>query len=430
MSKIDLGSVSAFDIAVKNGYAGTEADWVNDIANAGENAEAAQQSASQAQESAAQALSAADESKADYTQIESGFNVLSARMDEFTSLEEGSTTGDAELADVRIGADGTTYANAGTAVRTQFNKIKTDLTKVPEEVKTILTNMMQLFSAVSLYNDDVDVSSIGAETNDLIEELAVIYPPLVSIDAVFTQEGALYPDTTLDDLKQYLTVTGTFSNGAIREITDYTLSGTIAVGTQTITASVDGITDTFTVAISEYGAVYDGTSFLDTGVNLYGSEEKSWSILLRYSCDVANMTDKVVVGQQQTQTAGANPKGVELRSPTTYVGNKGAFARYNGTSKAAFFNYGTGVQEYAVAVRHAKSSGTMEYSVVCVSNGASATGSVTGNDETAAYRTLTNTIGIGGYGTVQGFIGTVSEVKIYEVYLPDETVDEFINRGA
>lgn len=51
-------------------------------------------------------------------------DVLSARMDEFTNLPEGSTTGDAELADIRVGADGITYANAGDAVRDQFLEVK------------------------------------------------------------------------------------------------------------------------------------------------------------------------------------------------------------------------------------------------------------------------------------------------------------------
>ena len=54
-------------------------------------------------------------------------NTLSARMDTFTSLPEGSTSGNAELADIRVGADGTTYDTAGNAVRGQIGKLKSDL---------------------------------------------------------------------------------------------------------------------------------------------------------------------------------------------------------------------------------------------------------------------------------------------------------------
>ena len=52
---------------------------------------------------------------------ESNLKTLEVRMDTFTKLAEGSTTGDAELIDGRVGANGVTYSNIGTAIRTQFN---------------------------------------------------------------------------------------------------------------------------------------------------------------------------------------------------------------------------------------------------------------------------------------------------------------------
>lgn len=56
--------------------------------------------------------------------------LLTGRVNEMTSLEEGSTTGDAELADIRVGADGTQYVNAGTAVREQISELKSALTEI------------------------------------------------------------------------------------------------------------------------------------------------------------------------------------------------------------------------------------------------------------------------------------------------------------
>ena len=42
-----------------------------------------------------------------------------SRIDQFTRLAEGSTTGDSELIDARVGANGVTYSNIGNAIREQ-----------------------------------------------------------------------------------------------------------------------------------------------------------------------------------------------------------------------------------------------------------------------------------------------------------------------
>lgn len=52
-------------------------------------------------------------------EVNNEMNVLRSRMNTFTSLEEGSTTGDAELMDIRVGNDGTVYGSAGEALREQ-----------------------------------------------------------------------------------------------------------------------------------------------------------------------------------------------------------------------------------------------------------------------------------------------------------------------
>lgn len=54
--------------------------------------------------------------------LSTALEVERQRINQFTALKTGSTTGDAELQDIRIGADGTVYPNAGEAVRTQALK--------------------------------------------------------------------------------------------------------------------------------------------------------------------------------------------------------------------------------------------------------------------------------------------------------------------
>ena len=66
-------------------------------------------------------------------------NLLTARMDTFTQLPSGSTSGDAELIDIRVGADGVTYPTAGDAVRGQVTNLKDDINDITSATHNLWT---------------------------------------------------------------------------------------------------------------------------------------------------------------------------------------------------------------------------------------------------------------------------------------------------
>ena len=60
----------------------------------------------------------------------SAIDVLSARMDTFAQLPSGSTSGDAELIDIRVAANGATYPTAGDAVRGQVDFLESGISDI------------------------------------------------------------------------------------------------------------------------------------------------------------------------------------------------------------------------------------------------------------------------------------------------------------
>lgn len=72
----------------------------------------------------------ADTMKANISNLSNALNVERKRIDNIVKLPNGSTTGDAELMDIRVGADGDVYDSAGAAVRGQIggmSKMSTNL---------------------------------------------------------------------------------------------------------------------------------------------------------------------------------------------------------------------------------------------------------------------------------------------------------------
>lgn len=95
----------------------------------------------------------------------------------------------------------------------------------------------------------------------------IALPTLSSISAVYTQSGTVYDSDSLDSLKDDLVVTATWSDSTTTTVpsTDYTLSGTLTIGTSTVTVSYGGKTTTFTVTVTktpEVGLVYENPTTL------------------------------------------------------------------------------------------------------------------------------------------------------------------------
>lgn len=88
---------------------------------------------------------------------------------------------------------------------------------------------------------------------DYVNALEAAMYPLSHITAVYTQSGTVYDTDSLDSLKTDLVVTAAYVGGDTETVpaANYTLSGTLTVGTSTITVSYGGKTTTFDVVVSE-----------------------------------------------------------------------------------------------------------------------------------------------------------------------------------
>ena len=75
-----------------------------------------------------------------------------ARINQLTKMGNGSTTGDAELQDIRVGNEGATYSNAGNAVRAQT-----------KDVPVMMDNLQSPYVDISLLEQGSINSAVGSE---------------------------------------------------------------------------------------------------------------------------------------------------------------------------------------------------------------------------------------------------------------------------
>ena len=188
-----------------------------------------------------------------------------------------------------------------------------------EDAKYALLNLL----AHVAYTDEH-----GQDYYDELEATLFQTADVVSISAVFDQGSAVIYDTDeLDTLRQYLTVTATYEDLSTREITAYTLSGTLAVGTSTVTVTYGGKTTTFDVVVTEspllpreYQQVEwiqsDGNQIIDTGIRITNNSQ-----FVQYEIEVDAAIPEVNTNANVFMGLSNNP-GYYLGNPpgTSYVG--------------------------------------------------------------------------------------------------------------
>ena len=162
---------------------------------------------------------------------------------------------------VTVSEEPTTYTITNTLTNVTNSNLADNVIENSSYSATLSPNIGYTIGDVTITMGDIDITStvynngnisIENVTGNIIITANGIAKTLSSISAVYTQGNTVvYPSTSLDSLKSNLVVTANYSDDSTNNVTDYTLSGALTVGTSTITVTYNGKTTTFDVTVSE-----------------------------------------------------------------------------------------------------------------------------------------------------------------------------------
>lgn len=128
------------------------------------------------------------------------------RINQLTRLSQGSTTGDAELIDIRAGAAGEVFESAGTAVRYQIDKISKNRVRTGKNLfdKTLALKGKYLGSDGSIIDNDlgfvtnfISVNKNKTYYNDWCDSVIALNSEMEFVKILVTGSGTFSTDDTI-----------------------------------------------------------------------------------------------------------------------------------------------------------------------------------------------------------------------------------------
>ena len=226
--------------------------------------------------------------------LTSNLATQTSRIDNIVALPSGSTQGDAELMDIRIGADGSTYASAGDAVRGQVSDIqnllkgdvnlKNNLVVLSDKTTSDKVNLSSedgenayITGSNFIYCPDITVGSSVYNPKNLYVPFTVYLAFIVSND--FAQSSAVWNIYVAwkDGTKRYISYNATDANKTLNATPENPIVEIYARSTNITTGSITNIC--FTKTQGEQYQAYNGktVSLPANNVALYDGINNIWS---------------------------------------------------------------------------------------------------------------------------------------------------------
>ena len=255
---------------------------------------------------------------------------------------------------------------------------------------------------------------------------------LVAITAAYMQSGAVYPDTPLNDLKDDLVVTAVYSDESTETLqaSDYTLSGTLTVGTSTVTVTYEGKTDTFSVEVSAIRTpVYE---LSNTPVIIASSND---CINTNYYLMKEDISFTLIVSVKIGDLTGIsaptlfhclNESGAPYQGLSFFKNTSGYFVLAGQAAAATeLLNYPTIENtEMKIVVRHIKE--TVNYSLDGSVNGIRQTQVISTRGKNPYLVNQPLWIGRNRTNTAKLFKGTIYNFIIFDDYLSDDEIVAYL----